>query len=360
VGVTYSGQPEYGTFKATAYILENAFMVSLAALFYGDPDRIERFLKALAASGWLLGLIAGAWLLEAGFEMMGRLHPESYNPLQFARSVAMSIIGCFAVFLIRYRRGEFRPTALAFVPVGLGLMLLSGGKGPLLSLVASLIVLIFLAQKTRSLAVRALRMGAILLVLAAGAVAAFPFLPVAVQERLMPTLSQTAYAGSIGARIDRMAHGWRMFREAPILGHGTGSFVFGGQIGDYPHNILLELLSENGLIGLFLWTGLLCVGLLAVHRGIRSQTRLSSVAQPTAVATAAVTALLVLSIVAAMFSFNIVGNSSIWFFLGMLYMRHPGCGAVRTVHRGEQDLTACAPKLTGPVAPEAIAGVHVL
>ena len=64
------------------------------------------------------------------------------------------------------------------------------------------------------------------------------------------------------ARTERFV--WTAARslKRPILGHGTGAFVVdrgGEDVGvDYPHNLILELMYEEGLVGvivgcLFLW-----------------------------------------------------------------------------------------------------------
>ena len=57
---------------------------------------------------------------------------------------------------------------------------------------------------------------------------------------------------------------WDMFTEAPLIGYGFGSFgiYYSGLDGNiYPHNLVLEILSELGLIGLFIFL-LFCVFLL--------------------------------------------------------------------------------------------------
>lgn len=61
--------------------------------------------------------------------------------------------------------------------------------------------------------------------------------------------------GSILSRIDAAKIVWEGFKDAPILGHGFGSFYSDcysslGLMMKYPHNIFLEAIFEFGIIGL--------------------------------------------------------------------------------------------------------------
>ena len=61
---------------------------------------------------------------------------------------------------------------------------------------------------------------------------------------------------SAGVRADLFGAALRMFAERPIMGNGTGSFASfaAGNVGltdlPYPHNILLQVGAEFGLVGL--------------------------------------------------------------------------------------------------------------
>ncbi len=59
-----------------------------------------------------------------------------------------------------------------------------------------------------------------------------------------------------GSRIWLFENALRLWAETPFLGHGLGSFAL--QMGwvdnrAYPHNIILEILVEMGVVGLCLW-----------------------------------------------------------------------------------------------------------
>jgi O-antigen ligase len=65
-------------------------------------------------------------------------------------------------------------------------------------------------------------------------------------------------------RRDVYLTAWRMFTERPLLGWGFGGF--GPRVGApalYPHNVVLEILAEFGLLGLVLWLAPLGLGFAA-------------------------------------------------------------------------------------------------
>lgn len=68
---------------------------------------------------------------------------------------------------------------------------------------------------------------------------------------------QSGGGTSIQGRTERFSESLSYLGNKPIFGNGTGSFGYmytGRDINDYPHNLFLEILSENGLIGLIIFT----------------------------------------------------------------------------------------------------------
>ena len=70
---------------------------------------------------------------------------------------------------------------------------------------------------------------------------------------------------SAGTRLFYWRQSLALFSERPLVGGGTGGFawfVSGTDAREYPHNILLELATETGIVGL---TILACLMLLIVQ-----------------------------------------------------------------------------------------------
>ncbi|RLJ90661.1 O-antigen ligase family protein [Planococcus citreus] len=90
-----------------------------------------------------------------------------------------------------------------------------------------------------------------------------PFLTVAINKGYFSTvfnrfeiLFSDGGGTSAAERVHRFDSSLSMWGDRPIAGNGTGSFGYlynGTNQNDYPHNIVLELLVENGLIGLILF-----------------------------------------------------------------------------------------------------------
>ena len=71
-----------------------------------------------------------------------------------------------------------------------------------------------------------------------------------------------------------------MFLQAPVLGHGPHTFFYTGPDATgmgWPHNLYLELLAEQGIIGFAALVFLLVIGVSAawhLHQATRSDVRI--------------------------------------------------------------------------------------
>ena len=69
--------------------------------------------------------------------------------------------------------------------------------------------------------------------------------------------SMYRYDPRVQGRLDRMERAWGEFAENPLFGLGLGGYASVGR--DYPHNLLLEIASENGVFGVFLFGALVAL-----------------------------------------------------------------------------------------------------
>lgn len=103
-----------------------------------------------------------------------------------------------------------------------------------------------------------------------------------------------------------------MWEQAPLIGNGIASFtmfVHGREVpGAWPHNIILEIMAELGLVGLILFGLFLGCGLIhAKARRLRDDPLLLCTLM-----------LFVTVVMAGMFSVDIAGNRRLFAFLGLL------------------------------------------
>jgi O-antigen ligase len=187
----------------------------------------------------------------------------------------------------------------------------SGSRGPLLMLMATVIFTIGVGNVRsgrflRSLLVIGIMGVAILGILLSG------LIPAASLQRFDLLVNEADADASSQARLMVMQVAWRLFTTSPIVGRGTGSVsVFGaGREQVYPHNILLELAAENGLLGLSIYLGL--VGMV-LWRLLSSLSRRSDHRQ----LRLTLLALVVFTLLNAMVSGDLGDNRGLWLFAGI-------------------------------------------
>jgi O-antigen ligase len=252
------------------YASEKAFLMIAAVLWplvFGsliiasDRRRIRRFLVIFALlSIWLALVTDMAYMRQqtAGWlDVLGKTH----GYLGLGR-----LIGPGLLILLGYLAYGAKNTfqkAVAFAAAGVtGLALLViGGRAPFLATALAAVIPALLGFRLARSKI-ALQRSAILwwilpivaLILLGASVNAGDA-PLAVR-RLMLALDANS---TVWARLDFYQTALGIWAERPLFGHGIGSFpvVTGGMdIKNYPHNLILEVLAESGLVGLLLLGGL--------------------------------------------------------------------------------------------------------
>ncbi len=208
----------------------------------------------------------------------------------------------------------------------------SGARGPLLALSAILVLTAFglldiLPKRARFL------VG----LLGAAALGLALFLsPTASRERVSLLVAENK-----GASIELRATGYRealdMFARHPLLGAGTGAFALQDPDLLYPHNVFLEVLAENGLLGALVFAGFAVTALWQAWAARRRA------ATPRARAYVSGTLLLCLFFgLEAMFSGDIA-NRELFFALGLLTTMAAGG---RSCERAGRVAPLCSDRLT--------------
>jgi O-antigen ligase len=317
-------------YKSVAYLLTFTMfcVVAGACIVAGRRERAVRlFAFALAVAGLmaLYGLyifaVYGDFRRWSGWEDIdGRAY------LAFGHTVAngAGIAFCLA---ISARLGSAKQAAGALLFAAAAVFLLvGGGRGPFLGVALAALV---------GLAARPPRAARGRIELPRNTAAAFLFLALAAayiaylvaSGEMTTTLARFAKLASQAEdptmvqgpnRFDYWTAAWRFWLQAPFLGHGLNSFsvlLRGGREleGSHPHNIVLQILAELGLVGLFLFG--LFVWLAARHASSRRLRR-----DPLMVC-----ALLfvVTSAMSALFGRDIVDARKFFFALSLLALRPP-------------------------------------
>jgi len=137
-------------------------------------------------------------------------------------------------------------------------IIFTGSRGPLVGLGVVCLTAILICRRDTSKTSRLFIVGVIVITL----MISFVKLPEQITGRIARLWSGSyELSADVGERTNLFSWALERFPERPVFGHGTGAFAvnWGGQdIRLYPHNILVETLYEQGLVGgiiliLFLW-----------------------------------------------------------------------------------------------------------
>ncbi len=227
-----------------------------AARIASDPRHVRHTVVAIAALGILVTALAVPRIGGTA-----RLVVLEQNTIQVA--IAALFVPMIAIAYAGMRR---RPVVLALavlVPLSLIVAVASGSRGPPLAASATAIgaLGVYIARGgrvDRRAAVLTVAVG-VGLAVAFQAIVTLPEAAVLRFSALGDYLLDPAGASvdtSAGVRADLFGAALRMFTERPIMGNGTGSFASfaAGTVGltdlPYPHNILLQVGAEFGLVGL--------------------------------------------------------------------------------------------------------------
>lgn len=179
------------------------------------------------------------------------------NPIQFGIAYALLLI--IVIFRIARQHRIGLVDVLILIPAAF-LLIRSGARGPVISLIVTFFIyIIWLGHISRRIKLTIIAGGLLLLGFAYSVIpdATVRFYQVLFDPTVSPT--QNASANSIQERILLIDMAIDDFFAEPILGVGTGNSS--GGVG-YPHNSIIEVAAELGLVGISIF--LLLQGVVAV------------------------------------------------------------------------------------------------
>jgi O-antigen ligase len=279
-GALYAPRQDLAFSHAATYWALVLLPILPAALRVGsDPRHLRDLLWAFFAMG-VVTVVLGLANLPSG----DRVTALGMNTIQTARAALLvPLLG--VAFVLRERAPFMRLVTIVLIPPAIIVALASGSRGPLLVLVAMAAFGVIRAF-VRPRAVNWRSVGVIAAVAIASIVVlsiAAPGLPSASIGRFgdfadfVEGASSGDTVGAVGdtssqTRVRLFDLAWSLFESHPLLGVGTGGFealsptLLGPAYGlAYPHNAILQLAAELGLVGVAVFAGLV---FLAVTRSI--------------------------------------------------------------------------------------------
>lgn len=246
-----------GAFEAATELLKMIILQMLMTVFIDTQDRLRGILWLLCgfmvwfAGSALLAYTRGEFYVINGVQRAEGINSMVGGPNELA-GLLLALLP-FVIALIRCNRKIWMKLLLGgCAALGLSMLLLTGARISLLALVAiGLYAILRSKRKVLSLSVAV-----------ALALIVWFSLPTQYQERYL-TVSQYARGEQLDdsnkLRLAIWDAGWRMFLDHPILGVGADQFptaygtIYSGKSHTAwmkPHNLLLQVTCELGLLGL--------------------------------------------------------------------------------------------------------------
>lgn len=321
IAFVYGTRSSYGALKIVRFVSLNAFFFFGIVLFARTEAKLVSFLKYTAFFGLAYALVALAGMLWGDPLAMYGWN----NRIWFSRALGLTL----TLLYFFWGTGERRRYGW-LIPAGLfllALMFLNASRGPVIALFASLLVFEIFDFSGVSLKKRGVHM----LILAAVFYIIFwsnspltkPLENAAELNDQMINITDKFASDAGGTGNERLII-WKdtlgMIQQHPVLGIGTGSFhtvvpYKPDEPYRYPHNLILEVIVEQGIPGFLLWLGFGVITVVLCFRGMVRQTRghrlyLISLA------------ILVFGMANAMLSGDITDNPNIFVAAGLAWSAH--------------------------------------
>lgn len=248
LSMAWSPSINYATEK-TMYMATLVLWALLGStvIISNDIIRVYRFMLLVFLFAFLLGIEFIFWHLKNDSYLIAR--PDY---LAIGRVIGLGCIIAFFYSVVLLK--SLIPKTLCFSVffVLLYVMLALGGKGPFIAVILSLIVFSLLYWHTHLRISSGKKKYAIILIITLS----IGFIYILSMKNDFLTFyrleSMTTKDESTSIRLDYYQQAISLWLTHPVLGNGIGSFpvlIGHGDVQNYPHNIILELLSELGIVG---------------------------------------------------------------------------------------------------------------
>jgi len=316
VGESYlAPDSQSGVEKAILFAIAVILPYMMVRVFFKTYKQIKIFLITI------LSLAAGIAIILIFMSFLpaytsGRLNFFEANPIPtgtlLAVGLIIAVIGLSSNLLSKDR--PVKAICIVIIPLCLFSIFLSGVLGPLISAIVGL-AFYLLIQYTRQPRVWISIVGIVLLLLVTFNI----WYPVFVNK--VPNIRgyspEAIIKGtSTKKRLELYQAAIRLSAQRPFLGGGTDGFAQRTELDKYPHNIFLEIASENGLIGLLVFLGFLGSVVWAGFRFLSMQ-RIKLTPHERAIGLAVLAVSLIL-LVEKQFSYCLTTHKDLFTFLAII------------------------------------------
>src|SRR5258708_2477867 len=320
VSYLYSPAPLYGWDKLTRFLVISGVLFFAPLVLIRKTDDLRHFTLAMLIGAILLSIKLLYGINDASlFDPTG--HPLTSESREVTQIGAGQAVGFALLWLLFCSHYSLRRLSLLIsVPLLCAALIASVARGPILFFVAVLFPFFcfpcgLAPRAPAQCCVPAVFGGLLSLVL-------FPVLPQpqhgvpgkfatkrAEIEEVLRGSSTPTY--TVGRRLTLYGWALEMFAAKPLTGWGLGGwsyYALDRDVPAYPHNLVLEIAAEEGVMGLAALASLLVAVFLAMRRIWRTAPAFSFIVQVFA-----------FSLLATMTSGDINVNRPLWLWCGMTF-----------------------------------------
>ena len=265
ISLMYSPSVVYSTEKVLILLSLTLWSFVGAFLLINSKASLHKFLKGFMS----ISVATSVYVLFDYFASSNvgdfmRIGVEGANSLGLGRTAALGSIVIIMLYLFNAEVSRVKKmSSLVGLAILILVLFLTGSRMALVSLGVALVT--FLLIKTFKVTQDdvLINKGAMRV---AFSLVPIPLLMIPFSESIQTMITRLGNlfdgsgAGSYSQRTDRFSLAYNVWKDNPIFGDGLGSYAIhynGIDERYYPHNIILEVMSELGLVGLILFVALL-------------------------------------------------------------------------------------------------------
>jgi O-antigen ligase len=336
----YTSAPEYGGSKLLRFLLIGTLLFIAPFLVILNEEDFRRFARLFVG-------FSAVTAIQLVFNLESRSADAENDITRIGAGWLMGMAILILLFYPLSRNRRLQRALLIFLlPLFLIGLMASAARGPMVAV--SIAVLIGVARLLKEGKLRVLTALFLLFILVIGIGGAYLVLRqfdlgkyTAKAGELESLFTQGSSSGSAGKRVDFYRATLAALPYQPLIGTGIGSwstFYYRNDQRNYPHNLLLEIAFEEGLIGLTAFLILLGLVAAAIIRMLRtSRSHFLVLGQ-----------LVLYCLIISLFSGDLDDNRLLWLWIGVTLsicrlvqfrvqafygmqraMRRPSSGAVR-------------------------------
>lgn len=303
--------------KLIKFILLTIPTIVLTVLILNSKESVHKFYVSIVLITITIALILVPSLIARGTNI-GFIGISGGNYQGVARLLGAGLVIAIFYFLLIETNLKKKAIMLIASLLILTVLLGTGSRMPILGVILASTYIAFQLVLLKS-GVIYLRKGVknlIPFVITLGLV-----IPIIIQKGVLQTIiyrfivlfTENGGGTSTLGRIERFDTALDMLKSAPFLGTGLGSFsvYYGNREYDYPHNLILEISSELGLLGLLLFLSIIFFSAIFSFTNIRKK-KLTTIGMVTI-------GLLIYHLSNAMVSGDINSNRILYVFIILLY-----------------------------------------